>query len=125
MEGVTTQVDRDGPARYILPPDVHDVRGAMMISLGLLEVSAPQVSYLTWALPWRAVLCEWLPCPFLVHWLGPTGERKSSLAAAMLAHFDTFRTKDDLPARWEFTDNILERVLSGQGYGVCHRRFQP
>jgi len=51
MEGVTTQVDRDGPARYILPPDVHDVRGAMMISLGLLEVSAPQVSYLTWVLP--------------------------------------------------------------------------
>jgi hypothetical protein len=28
----------------------------------------------------------------------------------MLAHFGPFRTKEDIPARWEFTDNILEKI---------------
>ena len=44
------------------------------------------------------------------HGVGPTGQLKSTLTAALLAHFGQFRTKEDLLARWEFTDNILEKV---------------
>jgi hypothetical protein len=44
------------------------------------------------------------------HAVGQTGQLKSTVAAAILAHFGPFRTKEDLPARWEFTDNILEKV---------------
>ena len=43
------------------------------------------------------------------HWVGQSGRLKSSVAAAMMAHFGELRTKDDLPARWEVTEYILEK----------------
>jgi hypothetical protein len=108
-DAVEVDVAQDGLARYVLPIDPGDVRGAVEASLQFLEVGSPQVTYPAWGLPWRAVVCEFLPCTVLPHWVGGTGQLKSTLAAAELAHFGHFRTKEDLPARWEFTDNILEK----------------
>jgi hypothetical protein len=110
VAGVEVELGQDGLTRYALPGEEGDVREAMRVSLQLLTVARPWVAYPMWALPWRAVVCELLSCPVMPHAVGPTGQLKSTLAAAILAHFGLFRTKEDLPARWEFTDNILEKV---------------
>src|SRR5207249_11678811 len=87
-----------------------DPRQSMRLSLEFLKAGHRKVAYVAWALPWRAVLCEQVPCTVLPHFVGGTGKLKSSFAAALLAHHGEFRTKEDLPARWEFTDNILEKT---------------
>jgi hypothetical protein len=106
---VEVDVTRDRLDRFMLPGDAGDPREAMRISLEILEIGRPRVVYPAWCLPWRAVVCELLPCPVLAHFVGPTGSLKSTIAAASEAHFGRFRTKDDLPARFEFTDNIIEK----------------
>jgi hypothetical protein len=108
-KNIEVDVARDGLQRYALPDSAEDARGAMRVSLDFLSSGLPQVVYPAWALPWRAALCEFLRCTVMPHWVGGSGKLKSSLAAAILAHHGDFRTKEDLPGRWEFTDNILEK----------------
>jgi hypothetical protein len=108
-DGVEVDVARDGLGRYALPSQPGDVRAALEVSLALLDVCSPRVGYAAWAIPWRSIVFDLVPCTVMPHWVGQSGRLKSSIAAAMLAHFGPFRTKDDLPARWEFTENIMEK----------------
>lgn len=109
-EGIEVDVAHEGLHRYILPQQGGDAREAMRVSLWFLKAGSEKVMYPAWALPWRAALCEFLLCTVMPHWVGGTGKLKSSLAAAIIAHHGEFRSKEDLPGRWEFTDNILEKT---------------
>jgi hypothetical protein len=106
--GITVDIDSELQA-YSLPGEPEDVAEAMKLSLSLLEVGDPRITFPLWAVIWRAPTCEWLPCLLVVWLLGESGTLKSSLAAVMLSHFGGPFDKDHLPASWLDTENRLEQ----------------
>src|SRR5262249_19154131 len=68
-DGVEVDVARAGLGRYKLPSEPGDVRGALEVSLALLEVCSPRVGYAAWAVPWRSIVFELVPCTVMPHWV--------------------------------------------------------
>ena len=108
--GVETDLKSEALARYTFPAGTGDVRGAMKVSIALFHVADPRVAYPAFAAAYRAPLSHHIPSTVMEHWVGESGAFKSTLAAAILGHYGNFRAKEDLPARWAFTDTILEKV---------------
>ena len=108
--GVETDLRSEGLGRYILPAEAGDVREATKVSLGLLDVAHPRVAYPAFAAVYRAPLSHHIPPTVMEHWVGDSGAFKSTLAAAILGHYGSFSSKEDLPARWGFTDTIIEKT---------------
>ena len=106
---ILVDVSKERFERYTLPSSLGKLKEGLSASLKFLEMGDPLVTYPTWSLPWRAVLCEALPCTVVPYVVGPSGVFKSSHIACLLAHHGHFRSKDDLPAHWESTDNALEK----------------
>lgn len=69
---IEVDVTRDGLQRYVLPDAPVDMAGAMRVSLEFLTCGRAQVTYPAWALPWRAALCEFLPCTVMPHFRPPS-----------------------------------------------------
>jgi hypothetical protein len=97
--------------RYRLPNCPTETREAIQCSLGLLDVAPHEVTIPLLASVYLAPLCEWLHPDFVLFLVGPSGTRKSSLAALFLSHYGDFANKADLPGSWESTDNALEKLL--------------
>ncbi len=110
--GIDIETDLRGEAldRYDLSGGRGDLKDAARHSISLLSVADPAVAYPLFGAIYRAPLCHFLPCTVMLHFEGDSGSLKSSLVAAALAHYGPFRTKTDLPARWEHTENILEKT---------------
>lgn len=95
--------------RYCLPADRGDVVESMRLSLKILDLGDPRITFTLWAIVWRAPLCEWLPFLLVLWLLGETGTLKSTVAALILSHFGGPFDKDSLPASWLDTENRLEQ----------------
>jgi hypothetical protein len=96
---------------YRLPLEVEDVEEALRITLGILSVGDPKITYPLWAMIWRLPLCEWLPFLLVMWLLGESGALKSSVAAVMLSYYGGPFDKENLPASWLDTDNRLEQKV--------------
>lgn len=70
-----------------------------------LEASAPLIGAM-----FLAPLASHLPIDFAVSLVGPTGTRKSTLAAAALTLFGREFTKDTLPVTFQSTSNAIEMM---------------
>ena len=82
---------------------------AIQASLRVLECAPRRITVPLLSLVYLAPLAEWLN-PDVMGWLeGPSGARKSSLAALMLCHFGTF-DRVHPPDSWESSANELERL---------------
>jgi hypothetical protein len=95
--------------KYRLPADQGNVAEAMRLSLSILELGDPRITFPLWACVWRAPLCEWLSFLVVPWLLGESGTLKSSLAGVILSHFGGPFDKDNLPASWLDTENRLEQ----------------
>jgi hypothetical protein len=109
-EKVKTALESEGLSRYTLPARAEDLRSAMRVSLALLGVGDRRVTYPLWGCVFRAPTCHHLASTVMPHFVGQSGAFKSSITAAALAHYGRFRTKEDHPGRWAFTDTILEKA---------------
>jgi len=90
------------------PPKGDELRQAVRASLAVLDVAPDSVTFPSHAAPFRAVLGD---ADFSVVLVGPTGERKSELAALEQQHFGKEMVRLRLPANWTSTDNALEDLL--------------
>jgi hypothetical protein len=94
--------------RYTLP-QVSSPQSAIHASLRTLEVAPRRLTIPLLSLVYLAPLAHWLETD-VTGWLeGPSGARKSSLAALMMCHFGTF-SRVHPPDSWESTANTLERL---------------
>ncbi|HLN01220.1 MAG TPA: DUF927 domain-containing protein [Bryobacteraceae bacterium] len=107
---IETDLRDEALDRYDLSRGRGDLKDAARHSVSLLSVADPAVTYSLFGAIFRAPLCHFLPCTVMLHFEGDSGSLKSSVVAAALAHYGLFRTKTDLPARWEHTENILEKT---------------
>jgi hypothetical protein len=94
--------------RYALPA-VQSAEAAIQASLRVLECAPQRITVPLIAMVYLAPLAECLS-PDVTLWLeGPSGARKSSLAALLLCHYGTF-DRVHPPDSWESTANALERL---------------
>ncbi len=103
-----------GPlARLALPdpPMGDDLKGAVHATLRTLDVAPDGITVPLVGLVFRAVLNEAAPADFAGHLVGPTGTRKSELAALTQQHFGPSFDRLHLPAAWAATANALERTV--------------
>ena len=108
-ESITVELDPPLD-RFILPPVAEDVRGAVGLSLRLLDAAPHSVSIPLLAATYGAPLSFITSPDFAVWMVGPTGSLKSELAALAQRHFGTFDRKT-LPGSWTSTENALEARL--------------
>jgi hypothetical protein len=100
---------------YQLPADdAIEIKKAALASLELLKTADIEVTLPLLAMVGLAPLCEPLKRvglePAFVLWLsGPSGTRKSSLAACFQSHFGAFSSGKDLPASFRDTMNAIEK----------------
>jgi len=90
------------------PPEGDHLREAVEASLQVLNVAPLKISAPLLAAVYRAPLCEVLPADFSLFYAGPTGVKKTSLAALAQAHFGKQFSDRQLPANWATTANSLE-----------------
>lgn len=104
-------VELDPPLdRFMLPPAVDDLVGAVRLSLRILDCAPPSVAIPLLAAVYGAPL-SFINSPDFAVWLvGPTGSLKSELAALAQRHFGAFDRKT-LPGSWTSTENALEARL--------------
>jgi hypothetical protein len=94
--------------RYILPV-VSSPQGAIKASLRTLECAPKRLTFPLLSMVYLAPLAQWLETD-VTGWLeGPSGARKSSLAALLMCHFGPF-SRVHPPDSWESTANTLERL---------------
>ena len=94
--------------RYMLPQD-SSPQEAISASLRVLACAPQRLTIPLLSLVYLAPLAQWLE-PDVTGWLeGPSGARKSSLAALMMCHFGPF-SRVHPPDSWESTANTLERL---------------
>jgi 5S rRNA maturation endonuclease (ribonuclease M5) len=104
-------VELDPPLdRFVLPPAVDDLVGAVSLSLHLLDCAPASVAVPLLASVYAAPLSFIMSPDFAVWLVGPTGSLKSELAALAQRHFGTFDRKT-LPGSWTSTENALEARL--------------
>jgi hypothetical protein len=95
-------------ARYALP-SISSAHAGIEASLRLLTCAPLRITVPLLSAVYLAPLAECLN-PDLTEWLeGPSGARKSSLAALMLCHYGAF-DRVHPPDSWESTANELERL---------------
>jgi hypothetical protein len=96
--------------RYKLPaePSLEVARGAMKVSLELLDIGPDVVTVPLWAAMYRAPLSSVLPTDLAIWLDAPTGNFKTTLAVLNLCHFGEF-TVSNAPANWTSTANALEK----------------
>jgi hypothetical protein len=107
-----TDVDVDVEAelqKFLLPVEPGNALEAVSLTLCILELGDPKITFPLWAIIWRAPLCEWLPFLLILWLLGETGSLKSTLAALILCSYGGPFDKDSLPASWLDTENRLEQ----------------
>lgn len=109
-EGVTVLVD-ESLQRFRLPDTCEDLRGAVLMSLRLLDVAAERISGPLFCATYLAPLCHWISVGFAPWVWGQTGTFKTSVIAACQAHYGNF-DKDHLPGSWLSTPASLEYLLS-------------
>ncbi|MCL5283108.1 MAG: DUF927 domain-containing protein [Armatimonadetes bacterium] len=80
---------------------------AVITSLGFLDIAPTSMTLPMLAAVYTAPLGEVLPNDFALWMYGPTGSRKSAVAALALNHFGSF-TRDTVPANFTATANALE-----------------
>jgi hypothetical protein len=94
--------------RYTLP-QVSTPQRAIEASLRVLACAPQRLTIPLLSMVYLAPLAHWLE-PDVTGWLeGPSGARKSSLAALMMSHFGPF-SRVHPPDSWESTANTLERL---------------
>jgi hypothetical protein len=94
--------------RYVLP-QVSSPQTAIKASFQVLECAPQRLTIPLLSLVYLAPLAQWLESD-VTGWLeGPSGARKSSLAALMMCHFGPF-SRVHPPDSWESTANTLERL---------------
>jgi hypothetical protein len=94
--------------RYGLP-QVSSPQAALEASLRVLDCAPQCLTIPLVSMVYLAPLAQWLE-PDVTGWLeGPSGARKSSLAALMMCHFGVF-SRVHPPESWESTANTLERL---------------
>lgn len=79
-------------------------------SLQVLDCAPWSISGPLFLAPYRALLGEALPVDFSLFLYGPTGCRKTELAALAQGHFGSPWHGKHLPAAWSSTANSLERT---------------
>lgn len=82
---------------------------AIQASLEMLAIAPLAFSVPLFLLPYRAVLATVLPGDFSLFMSGPTGSRKTEVAAIVQGHFGATWHGKHLPAAWSSTGNSLER----------------
>jgi hypothetical protein len=114
-ENITVKLESNQLERYQLPADEEvDLKQAALASLELLKTADLEVTLPLISMVGLAPLCEPLRLagiePAFVLWLvGPSGSRKSSLAACYHSHFGLFSSGKDLPASFRDTMNAIEK----------------
>jgi hypothetical protein len=92
--------------RYALP-DVSSPQAAIQASLRVLACAPLRITVPLLSMVYLAPLSQWLK-PDFTEWLeGPSGARKSTLAALVMSHYGTF-DRVHPPDNWESTANELE-----------------
>jgi len=96
--------------RFVLPVpgSMEERRAAVKASIGMLEVAPKRVTVPLLAAVPRAVLGN---ADFSEHAHGPTGARKTAMAALAQQHFGAALDALHLPAGWESTPNAIEGLL--------------
>ncbi len=114
-ENVSVKLESSQLEKYSLPEDDEiDAKSAALASLELLKTADLEVTLPLLAMIGLAPLCEPLKTeglePAFVLWLsGPSGSKKSSLAACFQSHFGSFMSGKDLPASFRDTMNAIEK----------------
>ncbi|PFG75310.1 bifunctional DNA primase/polymerase [Tepidiforma thermophila] len=95
--------------RFVLPapPAGDELRAAISGALALLDVAPDRVSVPLLA---AAVLPPLLEPDFAIHLAGPTGARKTELAALVQRFYGAGMDARHLPASWRSTANALETL---------------
>lgn len=96
--------------RYQLPETSENSLKGMQASLRLLEIGPKTITYPLWASMYAAPLAEIAYPAFVLFLVGPSGSKKSTLAALALNHFGEF-SDTELPCDWLGTANSIERIL--------------
>jgi hypothetical protein len=94
---------------YRLPHICADVSTACRASLDFLQVAPFSITVPLLAVQYLAPLSEFLHPAFTLWIFGQSGTFKTTLAALALSHYGTFDTRN-VPASWESTSNMLERL---------------
>jgi hypothetical protein len=114
-DNVSVRLESSQLEKYQLPfDDVIDLKTAATASLDTLNIANLEVTLPLLAMVGLAPLCEPLKTagiePAFALWLsGPSGSRKSSLAACIQSHFGAFNSGKDLPASFKDTMNAIEK----------------
>ncbi|MEH7308241.1 hypothetical protein [Neobacillus drentensis] len=114
-ENITIKLESSQLEKYQLPVDDEvDVKKAALQSLELLKTAELEVTLPLFAMVGLAPLCEPLRKagiePAFVLWIsGPSGSRKSTLAACFQSHLGEFNSGKDLPASFRDTMNAIEK----------------
>jgi hypothetical protein len=111
--GLSASVNVDLPStldRFNLPAPAEGdrLREALRVSASLLDVAPDRVTATLHAALVRAVMGE---ADFSVHLAGPTGARKTALAAVIQSHFGAEFDERHVPGSWSSTSNALEALL--------------
>lgn len=111
---IKVELENDALNKYELPSLPLDIEKSGLATLGLLDVADFEVTISLLALVALTPLCEPLKkagiMPAFVLWMvGPSGERKSSVAACFLSHFGSFSSGKAMPASFKDTANALEK----------------
>ncbi len=109
-EGVVVCVD-PALARYSFPEIAEDVRGAVRMSLRMLDVAVDGISCPLLGTTYLAPLGHWIQINFVKWSWGPTGSFKTSVEAVGQSHYGDF-DGDNMPAGWTSTPAWLEYLLS-------------
>lgn len=118
--GLTTDVATDLPdslARFVLPepPSGDELRRAILASLALLDLADERITATVIAAVYRAPLGD---TNFSLHVCGPTGARKSTLAALAQQHYGSEHDNEHLPANWQSTANAVEGIAFAAADGI-------
>jgi DNA polymerase-1 len=105
----------DAIANIRLPTEPEDVRGAIAASLSLLDVAPLSVMVPLLGAVYAAPLASITKPNMMVHLVGETGSRKSSMAALMMQHFgaafgSTTGASTSLPLHWLSTFAAIENA---------------
>lgn len=95
------------------PPSGRELHEAILTSLGILDVTKPATAFGLLGIVYLAPLRVFLeddPPDFVTFLRGVGGSFKTELTALAMGHFGNF-TRLTLPANYECTDNMLERLL--------------
>ncbi|MEH6957258.1 hypothetical protein [Neobacillus drentensis] len=114
LQNVKVELESDSLNKYALAAPSPNISEAVSATLKLLEVADQNVTIPLLSLIGLTPLCEPLKMagimPSFVLWLvGPSGVRKSTLAACFLSHFGSFLSGKDLPASFKDTANAIEK----------------